>query len=44
LRSPASWPADIEFLFAVKTRFADRLETMHNVDLAKPKVMSGAWR
>jgi len=27
-----------------RRRHADRLETMHNLDLAKPKVMSGAWR
>ena len=27
-----------------RRRHADRLEAMHNLDLAKPKVMSGAWR
>jgi Arc/MetJ family transcription regulator len=29
---------------ARRRRHADRLETMRNLDLAKPKVMSGAWR
>jgi Arc/MetJ family transcription regulator len=27
-----------------RRRHADRLEKMHNLDLAKPRVMSGAWR
>ena len=27
-----------------RRRHADRLETMRDLDLAKPKVMSGAWR
>jgi Arc/MetJ family transcription regulator len=31
-------------LAARRRRHADRLETMRNLDLAKPKVMSGAWR
>jgi Arc/MetJ family transcription regulator len=29
---------------ARRRRHADRLETMRNLDLAKPRVMSGAWR
>jgi Arc/MetJ family transcription regulator len=31
-------------LAARRRRHADRLESMRNLDLAKPKVMSGAWR
>lgn len=31
-------------LSARRRRHADRLENMENLDLAKPKVMSGAWR
>jgi Arc/MetJ family transcription regulator len=31
-------------LAARRRRHADRLEAMHDLDLAKPKVMSGAWR
>lgn len=31
-------------LAARRRRHADRLEKMCNLDLAKPKVMSGAWR
>ena len=27
-----------------RRRHADRLEAMEGVDLAKPRVMSGAWR
>lgn len=31
-------------LAARRRRHADRLEAMRNLDLAKPRVMSGAWR
>jgi len=31
-------------LAARRRRHADRLATMRDLDLAKPKVMSGAWR
>ncbi len=31
-------------LAARRRRHADRLEAMRELDLAKPKVMSGAWR
>jgi Arc/MetJ family transcription regulator len=31
-------------LAARRRRHADRLEEMRNLDLAKPRVMSGAWR
>ncbi|HXH58376.1 type II toxin-antitoxin system VapB family antitoxin [Iamia sp.] len=31
-------------LAARRRRHADRLEAMRDLDLAKPKVMSGAWR
>lgn len=31
-------------LAARRKRHADRLETMRDLDLAKPRVMSGAWR
>lgn len=31
-------------LAARRRRHADRLQSMRNLDLAKPKVMSGAWR
>lgn len=31
-------------LAARRRRHADRLATMRNLDLAKPKIMSGAWR
>jgi len=31
-------------LAARRRRHADRLEAMRGLDLAKPKVMSGAWR
>lgn len=31
-------------LAARRRRHADRLEGMHDLDLAKPRVMSGAWR
>jgi Arc/MetJ family transcription regulator len=31
-------------LAARRRRHADRLERMRNLDLAKPRVMSGAWR
>ena len=31
-------------LAARRRRHADRLENMTGLDLAKPKVMSGAWR
>lgn len=31
-------------LAARRRRHADRLESMDGLDLAKPKVMSGAWR
>ena len=31
-------------LAARRRRHADRLERMRRLDLAKPKVMSGAWR
>jgi Arc/MetJ family transcription regulator len=31
-------------LAARRRRHADRLESMQRLDLAKPKVMSGAWR
>ena len=31
-------------LAARRRRHADRLESMRGLDLAKPKVMSGAWR
>lgn len=31
-------------LTARRRRHADRLENMTGLDLAKPKVMSGAWR
>ena len=29
---------------ARRRRHADRLEAMQNLDLAKPRLMSGAWR
>jgi Arc/MetJ family transcription regulator len=29
---------------ARRRRHADRLETLRDLDLAKPRVMSGAWR
>ena len=31
-------------LAARRRRHADRLESMRDLDLAKPRVMSGAWR
>lgn len=31
-------------LAARRRRHADRLEAMRNLDLDKPRVMSGAWR
>jgi Arc/MetJ family transcription regulator len=31
-------------LAARRRRHADRLEAMRDLDLAKPRVMSGAWR
>jgi Arc/MetJ family transcription regulator len=31
-------------LAARRRRHAERLSTMHGLDLDKPKVMSGAWR
>ena len=31
-------------LAARRRRHADRLETMRDLDLNKPRVMSGAWR
>lgn len=31
-------------LAARRRRHADRLDTMSTLDLAKPRVMSGAWR
>lgn len=31
-------------LSARRRRHADRLEAMRDLDLAKPRVMSGAWR
>ena len=31
-------------LAARRRRHADRLESMDGLDLAKPRVMSGAWR
>jgi Arc/MetJ family transcription regulator len=31
-------------LAARRRRHADRLESMRGLDLAKPRVMSGAWR
>lgn len=31
-------------LAARRRRHADRLESMHGLDLDKPKIMSGAWR
>ncbi|MGH8998742.1 MAG: type II toxin-antitoxin system VapB family antitoxin [Acidimicrobiia bacterium] len=31
-------------LAARRRRHADRLQAMRNLDLAKPRVMSGAWR
>jgi len=31
-------------LAARRRRHADRLEAMEGLDLAKPRVMSGAWR
>jgi Arc/MetJ family transcription regulator len=31
-------------LAARRRRHADRLQRMRNLDLAKPRVMSGAWR
>ena len=31
-------------LAARRRRHADRLESMQGMDLAKPRVMSGAWR
>lgn len=31
-------------LAARRRRHADRLESMRGLDLAKPRIMSGAWR
>ena len=31
-------------LAAHRRRHAERLSTMHNLDLADPEVMAGAWR
>jgi len=31
-------------LAARRTRHADRLEAMRGLDLAKPRIMAGAWR
>jgi len=31
-------------LAARRRRHADRLESMHGLDLGEPRVMSGAWR